>query len=573
MMLRSELLVSVLACALTATPAFAPGGTNTPLCRHPADSEYTGLVNLASTGGVVGCARPAAGSVVTAPPALYSHNGVLNVRLNYVTSTDAAGRVLFCFVTPDGLQSPTLHVKPGDTMNIVLTNLVAAASGTPRPTMVSLGSNVCGAATGDVTSVNMHFHGTNVPPTCHADEVLHTTVNSGQTFRYSVTFPLDEPSGIYWYHPHVHGMADPAVLGGASGLIVVDGIEASQPTVAGLPERDLIIRDQNVVGDPTPGGKTPSWDVSLNYVPIAYPAMKPAIITVNPGGREFWRVLNASADTIADVELTYDGVNQTLEVVGLDGVPTGSQDGTGIGKVIRTTHILLAPASRAEFVVTAPGAGVKRAVLMTRAVDTGPYGDSDPSRTLAVLKPVVATTAGTTLPLVARATGPAVRPRFFGLDSAAVSANRTLYFSEDLADPAHPDTSPTNFYVTVDGAKPVVFSCANPPAITTTQGAVEAWTIQNRSLETHEFHIHQIHFQLLAKNGLKVPPDQQQFYDTIQVPYWKGTGPYPSVTVLLDFRGNVVGDFVYHCHILGHEDNGMMATIRVLPTSTLSAKG
>lgn len=53
--------------------------------------------------------------------------------------------------------------------------------------------------------------------------------------------------------------------------------------------------------------------------------------------------------------------------------------------------------------------------------------------------------------------------------------------------------------------------------------------------------------------------------DTIQVPYWTGSGPYPSVTVRMDFRGPDVGDFVYHCHILGHEDGGMMAIIRVLP--------
>ena len=52
------------------------------------------------------------------------------------------------------------------------------------------------------------------------------------------------------------------------------------------------------------------------------------------------------------------------------------------------------------------------------------------------------------------------------------------------------------------------------------------------------------------------------------VPYWTGTGPYPSLTVRADFRGPDIGDFVYHCHILGHEDGGMMATIRVLPAAS-----
>ncbi len=73
----------------------------------------------------------------------------------------------------------------------------------------------------------------------------------------------------------------------------------------------------------------------------------------------------------------------------------------------------------------------------------------------------------------------------------------------------------------------------------------------NRTAEVHEFHIHQIHFLLVAANGVPVPPEQQQFLDMIQVPYWSGSGPYPSVTVWMDFRGLDIGDFVYHCHILG----------------------
>ena len=79
--------------------------------------------------------------------------------------------------------------------------------------------------------------------------------------------------------------------------------------------------------------------------------------------------------------------------------------------------------------------------------------------------------------------------------------------------------------------------------------------------------MHQIHFLLLAVNGVPVPPEQHSSTTCIQVPYWTGTGAYPSITVRMDFRGPDIGDFVYHCHILGHEDNGMMAIIRVLPRS------
>ena len=115
---------------------------------------------------------------------------------------------------------------------------------------------------------------------------------------------------------------------------------------------------------------------------------------------------------------------------------------------------------------------------------------------------------------------------------------------------------------------PTLFSASNPPAIVTTQGSVEDWTIQNRSHENHEFHFHQIHFLLLERNGVPVPPEQQQFLDMVEVPYNPNADPTanpPSVKVRMDFRGPDIGDFVYHCHILNHEDHGMMAIIRVLP--------
>ncbi|MGA7863562.1 MAG: multicopper oxidase domain-containing protein [Stellaceae bacterium] len=168
------------------------------------------------------------------------------------------------------------------------------------------------------------------------------------------------------------------------------------------------------------------------------------------------------------------------------------------------------------------------------------------------------------LPVIPSPSLPANHELFEGLANATVTAKRTLYFSEVLSDPTNP-ASPTNFFITVDGATPTLFDPNNPPAIVTKQGAVEDWMIQNRSQENHEFHMHQIHFLLLEQNGVPVPPEQRQYLDMIQVPYWSGTGPYSSVKVRMDFRGMDVGDFVYHCHILGHEDAGMMATIRVLP--------
>jgi FtsP/CotA-like multicopper oxidase with cupredoxin domain len=522
---------------------------------------------LANSDAAGPCARFAAGSVVSNPTDLFSKHGVLTVNLSYNTQVDADGRTLYCFTTPDGTESPTLHVHPGDQLVVNVTNNLPAPVDTSNLRMSTSVSDVCGASSMGPDSVNVHFHGTNTSPVCHQDEVIHTLINSGETFSYDVKFPKDEPPGLYWYHPHVHGLANAAVLGGASGAIVVEGLEKVQPAVAGLAQRIFVIRDQNVAGLPPPGGPNdvPSWDVTLNYVPIPYPAYTPAIVNIKPGEKQLWRVVNACGDTQLDLQLQYDGQPQTLEVVGLDGVPTGSQDGKRTGKLIKVTDIFIPNAGRAEFIVTGPSKSVKNATFVTLNVETGPIGDIDPNRPLATLtNPSSAdATAQLKMPATSGAPGP---QRFEGLADAKPTAQRTLYFSEESTDVRNPTFwLNTEFFITVVGATPQIFNPNNPPAITTTQGAVEDWTIENQSPEVHEFHMHQIHFLLLAINGVPVPKEQQQLHDMVQVPFWSGTGPYPSVTVRMDFRGPDVGDFVYHCHILAHEDGGMMAIIRVLP--------
>jgi FtsP/CotA-like multicopper oxidase with cupredoxin domain len=184
--------------------------------------------------------------------------------------------------------------------------------------------------------------------------VITTLINAGQTFEYDLHFPRNEPPGLYWYHPHVHGIAEAAVQGGASGVIVVEGIENVNRDVARLPERILVVRDNPVPGNPTPGGAVPAWDISLNYVPVPYPGFTPAVIPMKPSERQFWRVVNASADTILNLQLQYDGAVQPLEVVGLDGVPTGSQDGTARGRTLVQNSILLAPAAGRSLSLPAP---------------------------------------------------------------------------------------------------------------------------------------------------------------------------------------------------------------------------
>jgi FtsP/CotA-like multicopper oxidase with cupredoxin domain len=129
------------------------------------------------------CPRFPAGSTVTAPQDLFSENGVLQVNFSYQTAVDENGNTLFCFITESGAESPTLHVRPGDRLQITLTNHVPEAAASNAMSMAMSPAAACGATTMTATSVNIHYHGTNTPPTCHQDEVIRTMVNSGESFR------------------------------------------------------------------------------------------------------------------------------------------------------------------------------------------------------------------------------------------------------------------------------------------------------------------------------------------------------------------------------------------------------
>ncbi|HTT82552.1 MAG TPA: multicopper oxidase domain-containing protein [Rhizomicrobium sp.] len=511
------------------------------------------------------CPRPAQGSVVTNPPDLYSQNGVLKVTFDYYTTVDQWGRTLFCYSTPQGAEGPTLHLNPGDTLDLTLTN---RESGDEPPTgeQVSAKAKACGAFYMTPQSANLHFHGMNVTPNCHGDDVINTIVNPGESFHYKFKIPTDEPPGMYWYHAHVHGISSPAVQGGASGAIEVEGIANFQHAVQGLPQRFLVVRDQPLQNPPQNGNLQPTapfWDVSLNYIPIPYPTYPPSVIQMQAGAQEFWRVVNASADTNLDLQLLYDGKPQPLQIVAFDGVPTGSQDGKHQGTIITQKDVYIPPAGRAEFIITGPTASVQHAVLMTNHIDTGPAGDIDTRRPLAQIQ---LTTDPRKIPKAILPVAGDIRgDRFANVDDSMVTAHRCVYFNEVTGSNKKTPGGGGAFYITVCGQPEVPYYPDEPPSITTTQGAVEDWTIYNHTKEVHEFHIHQIHFQLIAINGVPIPKNKRQWYDTHQVGYWSGKGKYPSITARMDFRGDVTGEFVYHCHILDHEDGGMMANILVLP--------
>jgi FtsP/CotA-like multicopper oxidase with cupredoxin domain len=541
--------------------------------------DLSRLTSPAATGTTAAdqiCARYTTGSTISDPPVLQSQNGTLEVTFGFFTVTDSQGLVRYCYVTNTGLEAPTLVVNPGDNLFIHFTNeLPAVAASNMSDNMASMKMTLANdSATGAATTstspacngsmgtnvTNIHFHGTNIAPTCGQDEVIHTLLQPGQSFDYTVQIPSNEPPGLYWYHPHPHGISEGQVQGGASGTLIVEGIQNVDTAVAGLPERTLVIRDQNLPASEANDTNIPAWDLSINYVPVTYPSYTPATIQTNPGQQELWRVVNAAADTILNLQFIVNGTAQTLQVVSIDGYPIAG--GTSGQTSENETSILLGPGARAEFVVTTPNIG-DQAQLVTGYWNTGPDGDSDPQRPIAN---VVSQSAPVTLRQLPAVGTPENLSLFSGLVPVG---HRNLYFSEVLQDPTDPN-SPTTFFITEEGQTPAAFTMDQAPNIVVHAGTVEDWTVENRTGEDHIFHIHQLHFQVLAIDGQ--PVNDPTFRDTADVPYWSGSGPYHSVTVRMDFSDpSVIGTFVYHCHILEHEDGGMMGEIQVLPAGASSS--
>jgi FtsP/CotA-like multicopper oxidase with cupredoxin domain len=543
------------------------------------------------------CSRPAIGSTVAEPADFRSQAGVLQIDLALRNGPAANGQMRYCYVAADGSLSPTLRLRPGDLLILHLKNDLTEPATPPMsaPThqhtaaasRTELTTDPCARGAMTAFATNLHFHGLAIPPVCHQDEVLKTAINpTDAPFEYRIRIPANQPPGLYWYHPHIHGFTNPQVLGGASGALIIEGIEKANEEVAGLAERILVIRDQDLLNPdaqpvhtdsmPPPmvmrdaegdilntgtGGGKPAKDLSINFVSVPYPNYLPAKIKIRPQEKQLWCVLNASAITYLDLQMQVENKPQMLGVVSLDGIPINA-NGTAQNKIIWQSHILMPPAGRVAIIVKGPAAGAQ-ASLITRTIDTGPAGENDPTRPLAT----IIAEPDAPEPRVQLEKNPVPLPRSNDawLGDVKPARTRTLYFSENPHDPNDPN-SRTDFYLTVEGQQPKLFDPNDAAAnVVVPQGDVEDWIIENRTRELHAFHVHQIHFMLEEWNG--VPIDEPFLRDTINVSYWDGTSrQYPSVKLRMDFRDpNIVGTFLYHCHLLEHEDGGMMGVIQVVP--------
>ena len=390
---------------------------------------------------------------------------------------------------------------------------------------------------------NLHFHGLHVSPNSPQDDVITMMTMPGESLHYVVEIPLDQAPGLYFYHTHPHGESYQQSLDGMSGAIVIKGISRYYPSLAHLPERVLVLRDRIIDNDsPLASGLRKLVQIpeercgSASGDPMRLFTVNGLLrpeITIAPGERQLWRIVNASPDLYADLKVD----RERMEVVALDGMPLNFHAQNRRPELM--DDVLIPPAGRVEAVVRGPRAG-EHVSLRSLCFDTGPDGDPNPTMVLADL-----------------GDGPAPAP---ALPRVPADPTRPIYKDLSRTVLGKLEQSPTQFVVVFTEDKngfyinDKKYAPDGPPMITVDIGAYRHWQVLNKSHEAHPFHIHQVHFLVYEENGRKTA--QPKWLDTVNVP------AEGSVDLIMDFTDPIIrGMSVFHCHLLKHEDKGMMAKV------------
>ncbi|MEJ1193571.1 multicopper oxidase family protein [Pseudarthrobacter sp. CCNWLW207] len=474
--------------------------------------------------GVAGTAAGGAGLVWTLtarPPSIAegelteplehrSIDGRLQVRLEAAHGQIRLGGQLAAALGYNGtVPGPTLRLKAGDVVNLELVNNLDQVT-------------------------NLHVHGLHVSPQGNGDNVF-VSVDPGSSFDYEYRLPPDHPPGVYWYHPHHHGRVADQIFSGLFGAII---IEDPEPTAA-TRERVLVVSDTTLDGF---GNILPATDMDRmmgreGELLLVNGQSNPQF-SARPGERERWRVINACVARYLRLRLE----GQQMQLLGMD-----------LGRFRnpeKLDEIVLTPGNRADLLVTtATGDSVLRAIYQDRgsmSAMMGPqFGPADPAN--GPDGAALATLHVSGEPAPSLADMPALG-EMDDLRSSAVAARRQLVLTADMG-MAMGGAGMMRF--TINGRE---FNDAWTDT-TVAAGSVEEWTLTNRSPMDHPFHLHVWPMQIIEENGKAV--DSLLWQDVVNVP---ANGRVTVRIAFEDFRGRSV----YHCHILDHEDLGMMGVIAVV---------
>ena len=359
---------------------------------------------------------------------------------------------------------------------------------------------------------NFHTHGLHTSPIGISDNVLRV-MQANSEDPVSIDVPTDVAPGTYWYHAHLHGLTEEQVFSGLAGTLIVNGLTQRLPAaLQDVPERLLSLRDLQLQG-----GSIVTKNINSDAPTTrTVNGLVNPVIDAAPGQTMLLRLGDMSADIWYRLKL--DGATFTVL----------AEDANPLGAVETRDELLLPPGKRFDVLVRWARPGTYH--LRTLRYSTGPAGDTYPARVLATF--VVAGTAVAPVPM------PTTMGALPDLGQDPIAVHRNVVFSENNK----------GFFINGKEFDPnrVTFS----PKL----GTTEEWTIHNVTKEEHPFHIHVNDFQVMSINGRKVDPKSLQ--DTQPLPV--------GGTVVIRMRfTQFLGRYVFHCHILAHEDGGMMAVVDV----------
>jgi FtsP/CotA-like multicopper oxidase with cupredoxin domain len=504
-----------------------------------------GLLPAALTGCTPAAARPGGhhGSDGFRQPAVRrSRRRVLDVTLTAVPGVVdiGAARPVTTHTYDGGLPGATWEIDPGDTLRIDLVN--------DLPPLPPDGHEGHEGHTTDLdrphewTSTNLHTHGMHVSPAGDGDNVF-VTVEPGGRHHYEIEVPRDHPGGIFWYHPHRHGGVTQQVRGGMAGLIVVRGEIDRVREVRAAAERVMVIQALELDDDFAVASPIPDPSASQAFFPrtqILYPingVVNPTI-RMHPGEVQRWRLLNAAEGKFLGLQL--DG--HDLHVLAWDGLTLAAPEAV--------PNAFLSAGNRLEVLVRAGAPGTYQLMASPRS-SQHPTTPGLPSPVPAELvtrsiATVVVEGRGPEMDL------PAALPRW-DPPILPIARRRVLTYSVQRG----PGEEFLDFGV--DGSS---FDPARPP-YQVRLGTAEEWTVvngvdQRYQEHAHGFHIHVNPFKVTRINGQVL--EKPLWRDTFELTGRSGDS-FTFESNFVDFTGR----YVDHCHVLSHEDLGMMEIVEVIP--------
>ncbi|KAA3638942.1 MAG: T9SS C-terminal target domain-containing protein [Bacteroidetes bacterium] len=459
------------------------------------------------------------------PPVLSGENIDLTIQEGSVeffpgTSTATLG-------VNGNILGPTLILEKGQEVNITVNNLIGE-------------------------STTIHWHGMHVSAV--NDGGPHTVIEAEET--WNPQFTVLDNAATYWYHPHLHEKTNDHVLQGIAGFIIVQDEEEGAldlPRTYGTNDFPIVIQTKTFDADKqiVLGANAMDTTVLVNATRNPYVDVPGEVVRL--------RLLNGASQRIFNLGFSN---NQTFYQIG--------SDGGLLSQPIEMNRLMLSPGERAEILVNLNSSEGQNIFLksFSSELPTGYYGaeqvgmnaqmtipdySSNPlnGADFNILQLNVQEPSGgvTTIPSELVSVTP--------WDQNDVDTTRNLLFTPETFGPSGMVNGP--FVIDGNSFDLNVINQVIP------LDNVEIWEITNQTMIAHPFHIHDVQFYLLTRNGVQVPENERGRKDVVLIPPQFGTIRF--ITKFEDFADDEV-PYMYHCHMLTHEDEGMMGQFTVVDFTT-----